>query len=75
MSPLSNNSLFLNYNRNPLPDYHARGLLISISTDDPLMFHFTKVSNKNHHVHRFKNIHRRNVCPSRMSAMLEVSMY
>eukprot|EP00795_Rhopilema_esculentum_P016443 gene16443-7856_t len=42
MSPLSNNSLFLNYHRNPLPEYHARGLLVSISTDDPLQFHFTK---------------------------------
>lgn len=43
MSPLSNNSLFLNYNRNPLPEYLARGLCISLSTDDPLQFHFTKV--------------------------------
>jgi len=42
MSPLSNNSLFLNYQRNPLPDFLARGLVISLSTDDPLMFHFTK---------------------------------
>ena len=42
MSPLSNNSLFLNYNRSPLPDYLARGLHISLSTDDPLQFHFTK---------------------------------
>jgi AMP deaminase len=42
MSPLSNNSLFLNYNRNPLPEYLARGLVISLSTDDPLQFHFTK---------------------------------
>ncbi|XP_021946617.1 AMP deaminase 2 isoform X10 [Folsomia candida] len=42
MSPLSNNSLFLNYNRNPLPEYLARGLCISLSTDDPLQFHFTK---------------------------------
>lgn len=42
MSPLSNNSLFLNYHRNPLPEYLARGLLISLSTDDPLQFHFTK---------------------------------
>lgn len=44
MSPLSNNSLFLNYHRNPLPEYLARGLIISLSTDDPLQFHFTKVS-------------------------------
>ena len=43
MSPLSNNSLFLNYQRNPLPDFLGRGLMISLSTDDPLMFHFTKV--------------------------------
>ncbi|XP_078381801.1 AMP deaminase 2-like isoform X2 [Oculina patagonica] len=42
MSPLSNNSLFLNYQRNPLPDFLARGLVVSLSTDDPLMFHFTK---------------------------------
>jgi adenosine deaminase len=43
MSPLSNNSLFLNYHRNPLPEYFARGLNVSLSTDDPLQFHFTKV--------------------------------
>ena len=43
MSPLSNNSLFLNYQRNPLPDFLGRGLMVSLSTDDPLMFHFTKV--------------------------------
>lgn len=43
MSPLSNNSLFLDYHRNPLPTYFARGLLVSLSTDDPLQFHFTKV--------------------------------
>ncbi|XP_033758870.1 AMP deaminase 2-like isoform X6 [Pecten maximus] len=42
MSPLSNNSLFLNYHRNPLPEYFARGLHVSLSTDDPLQFHFTK---------------------------------
>ena len=44
MSPLSNNGLFLSYHRNPLPDYVARGLCVSLSTDDPLQFHFTKVS-------------------------------
>lgn len=43
MSPLSNNHLFLDYHRNPLPTYFARGLLVSLSTDDPLQFHFTKV--------------------------------
>ena len=42
MSPLSNNSLFLAYTRSPMPDYLMRGLNISISTDDPLQFHFTK---------------------------------
>lgn len=42
MSPLSNNSLFLNYHRNPLPEFLSRGLLVSLSTDDPLQFHFTK---------------------------------
>ncbi|KAK5611225.1 AMP deaminase 2 [Crenichthys baileyi] len=43
MSPLSNNSLFLSYHRNPLPEYLSRGLMVSLSTDDPLQFHFTKV--------------------------------
>ena len=42
MSPLSNNSLFLNYHRNPLPEFLNRGLMVSLSTDDPLQFHFTK---------------------------------
>ena len=28
--------------RSPLPDYLYRGLNISLSTDDPLQFHFTK---------------------------------
>ena len=37
MSPLSNNSLFLDYHRNPFPTFFARGLSISLSTDDPLM--------------------------------------
>jgi AMP deaminase len=43
MSPLSNNALFLTYERNPFPDFHKVGLNISLSTDDPLQFHFTKV--------------------------------
>jgi AMP deaminase len=42
MSPLSNNSLFLDYNRNPLQEYFAKGLVVALSTDDPLQFHFTK---------------------------------
>ncbi|CAH2044833.1 unnamed protein product, partial [Iphiclides podalirius] len=44
MSPLSNNSLFLRYHRNPLPDFFARGLRVTLSTDDPLQFHYTKGS-------------------------------
>ena len=28
--------------RSPLPEYLARGLHVSLSTDDPLQFHFTK---------------------------------
>jgi AMP deaminase len=43
MSPLSNNSLFINYNRNPMLEYFERGLCVSLSTDDPMQFHFTKV--------------------------------
>lgn len=42
MSPLSNNHLFLDYHRNPFPAYFARGLSISLSTDDPLQIHLTK---------------------------------
>ncbi len=43
MSPLSNNSLFLDYHRNPFPVFFARGLSCSLSTDDPLQIHLTKV--------------------------------
>jgi len=42
MSPLSNNALFLTYERNPFPDFFKTGLNVSLSTDDPLQFHFTK---------------------------------
>ena len=42
MSPLSNNALFLSYERNPLPSFFRTGLNVSLSTDDPLQFHFTK---------------------------------
>ena len=42
MSPLSNNALFLTYERNPLYTFFQRGLNVSLSTDDPLQFHFTK---------------------------------
>ena len=43
MSPLSNNSLFLDYHRNPFPVFFARGLVVALSTDDPLQIHMTKV--------------------------------
>lgn len=43
MSPLSNNALFLAYERNPFPEFFKIGLNISLSTDDPLQMHFTKV--------------------------------
>ena len=43
MSPLSNNALFLTYERNPFPQYFRLGLNISLSTDDPLQLHYTKV--------------------------------
>lgn len=42
MSPLSNNALFLAYERNPFLPYFRRGLNVSLSTDDPLQFAFTK---------------------------------
>lgn len=44
MSPLSNNSLFLEYSQNPMPKFFARGLQVTLSTDDPLIFHYTQVS-------------------------------
>ena len=42
MSPLSNNSLFLDYSKSPFPDFFAKGMNITLSTDDPLQIHFTK---------------------------------
>ncbi|KAK6922075.1 AMP deaminase [Dillenia turbinata] len=42
MSPLSNNSLFLDYHRNPFPTFFQRGLNVSLSSDDPLQIHLTK---------------------------------
>lgn len=41
MSPLSNNALFLTYERNPFKDFFKVGMNVSLSTDDPLQFHFT----------------------------------
>ena len=42
MSPLSNNRLFLDFSKSPFPKYFKRGLDVSLSTDDPLQFAFTK---------------------------------
>ena len=42
VSPLSNNKLFLDYHSNPFPKFFARGLNVTLSTDDPLMLHITK---------------------------------
>ncbi|ESS30887.1 AMP deaminase [Toxoplasma gondii VEG] len=41
VSPLSNNALFMDIAKNPLCSFFKIGLNVSISTDDPLMFHFT----------------------------------
>jgi len=43
MTPLSNNRLLTNYNSNPFPQFFHRGLLVSLSTDDPLQYHYTQV--------------------------------
>jgi len=42
MSPCSNNHLFLSYSKSPFQEFFKRGLNLSLSTDDPLMFHQTK---------------------------------
>jgi AMP deaminase len=42
MSPCSNNHLFLSYAKSPFQEFFMRGLNVSLSTDDPLMFHQTK---------------------------------
>ncbi|SBT41118.1 AMP deaminase, putative [Plasmodium ovale wallikeri] len=41
VSPLSNNALFLQMEKNPFKRFFKIGLNVSLSTDDPLMFHFT----------------------------------
>jgi adenosine deaminase len=43
MSPLSNNALFLTFERNPMAEFFKIGMNVSLSTDAPLQFHFTKV--------------------------------
>ncbi|CUM63737.1 uncharacterized protein PRCAT00001321001 [Priceomyces carsonii] len=42
MSPLSNNALFLTYDKNPFYTFFKTGLNVSLSTDDPLQFSYTK---------------------------------
>ena len=42
MSPLSNNALFLTYDKNPFHNFFRKGLNVSLSTDDPLQFSYTK---------------------------------
>jgi AMP deaminase len=37
MSPLSNNALFLQYDRNPFPQFFYRGLRVALSTDIVLL--------------------------------------
>ena len=39
VSPCSNNQLFIPYDKNPFNQFFQRGLNVSLSTDDPLMFH------------------------------------
>lgn len=41
VAPISNNSLFLRIKDNPFPFLFRRGLNVTLSTDDPLMFHAT----------------------------------
>ncbi|QSL64370.1 hypothetical protein MERGE_001671 [Pneumocystis wakefieldiae] len=42
MSPVSNNLLFLRFHENPFPLFFKRGLNVTLSTDDPVQFHFTE---------------------------------
>jgi AMP deaminase len=41
LSPLSNNFLFRKINANPFPKLFKRGLNVTLSTDDPLLFHMS----------------------------------
>ncbi|KAL1526183.1 hypothetical protein AB1Y20_014911 [Prymnesium parvum] len=42
LSPLSNNALFLTLSKSPFLEFFNVGLNVSLSTDDPLMFHHTR---------------------------------
>eukprot|EP00923_Selenidium_pygospionis_P052302 GHVN01090462.1.p1 GENE.GHVN01090462.1~~GHVN01090462.1.p1 ORF type:complete len:378 (+),score=47.35 GHVN01090462.1:874-2007(+) len=41
LSPLSNNALFMDIGKSPFRSFFLGGMNVSLSTDDPLMFHFT----------------------------------
>mmetsp|Transcript_5128 Transcript_5128/g.10341 ORF Transcript_5128/g.10341 Transcript_5128/m.10341 type:complete len:201 (-) Transcript_5128:200-802(-) len=41
VSPLSNNFLFRKIASNPLPKFFKRGMNVTLSTDDPLLFHMS----------------------------------
>ena len=43
MSPLSNNILFIEYDKNPLPVFFKRGLNVTLSTDDPLLIQLSSI--------------------------------
>ena len=42
LSPISNSRLFVKYNKNPFPEFFRKGLNVTLSTDNPLMFHRTR---------------------------------
>ncbi|KAG8347026.1 AMP deaminase [Trypanosoma vivax] len=42
ITPLSNNALFCKYEENPFPTFFRRGLNVTLSTDGPLIFHYTE---------------------------------
>ena len=42
VSPMSNNKLFVPLIKNPFPTFFKIGMNVSLSTDDPLMFHMTR---------------------------------
>ena len=42
ISPLSNNAIFLTYQRSPLPDFFKAGRNVSLSTADPVPLQFTE---------------------------------
>lgn len=42
VSPLSNNTKVLGYLDNPFPKFFRRGLMVTLGTDSPLMYHHTQ---------------------------------